>query len=285
MQEIDFIPFQATHDLPPGPVLVLAPHPDDEVFGCAAAIRVHVTRGDAVQVVIATDGAAARAHPDAAAKAEYIQTRQAESRAAARVLGHAEPIFWDYADRELPVHEAVISRIAEQIQTLQARTVYAPSIHEIHPDHQALAQATELALRRLDAPLTLMSYEIGAPLRPNVLVDQTPHFDWIQQAVGCYASQLAEHDYTRFVNALHIYRSYTLPPGTHAAEAFYQTTNQALREHPASRFGPAHQTLHLETLQTRVRQLEQIQAQIETSHSWRITAPLRALRRWFATNV
>src|SRR5688500_13357690 len=42
-------------------VLVVAPHPDDEVAGCAGTILLHRGAGDAVTVLKATDGRRSRA--------------------------------------------------------------------------------------------------------------------------------------------------------------------------------------------------------------------------------
>jgi LmbE family N-acetylglucosaminyl deacetylase len=41
----------------PRRVLVVAPHPDDEVLGCGGMIAWHAARGDAVAVLELTDGA------------------------------------------------------------------------------------------------------------------------------------------------------------------------------------------------------------------------------------
>jgi len=48
------------HALPPlgARLLVLAPHPDDEVLGAAGMIEAAVRRGADVRVVVATDGEA-----------------------------------------------------------------------------------------------------------------------------------------------------------------------------------------------------------------------------------
>src|SRR3954471_3968675 len=42
-------------------VLVVAAHPDDETIGCAAAIASHRSAGDAVEVLLITDGRGSRA--------------------------------------------------------------------------------------------------------------------------------------------------------------------------------------------------------------------------------
>ena len=49
------VPNQATVEIPCARILVLAPHPDDEVFGCGGAIMRHVDRGKPVQVIVVSD--------------------------------------------------------------------------------------------------------------------------------------------------------------------------------------------------------------------------------------
>ena len=55
--ETKSIPYKPVRKLQGARALVLAPHPDDEVFGCAGAIMRHVAAGEQVKVHILTDGA------------------------------------------------------------------------------------------------------------------------------------------------------------------------------------------------------------------------------------
>jgi LmbE family N-acetylglucosaminyl deacetylase len=56
LQEENFIPYTVS-DLPPGPYLVFAPHPDDETFGMGGTIALATHAGGiAVHVVVLTDG-------------------------------------------------------------------------------------------------------------------------------------------------------------------------------------------------------------------------------------
>jgi len=55
LQEENFIPYTPS-DLPPGPYLVFAPHPDDETFGMGGTIALAGQAGIAVHVVVLTDG-------------------------------------------------------------------------------------------------------------------------------------------------------------------------------------------------------------------------------------
>ena len=89
--ENTLIPYGAVGALTARSVLVLAPHPDDEVFGCGGSLLAHVENKVPVSVVVLTDGSLA------GEAAQRIQ----ESLAAAKVLGYGEPEFWHLPDRGL----------------------------------------------------------------------------------------------------------------------------------------------------------------------------------------
>jgi len=255
MTEQDFIPYHAIHELPKGNVLVLAPHPDDEVFGCGGAIQCHVEQGDHVTVLLATDGRAAEPHIDDTACQAYIAKRRAESQAAADILGYQRLLFWDYADRELPNNEKVIQDLVDLIQDQHMQFVYAPSVWEIHPDHITLADVAVEAVRRCGDTVTLLMYEVGVALHPNILLALDAHLERKRQAIACFQSQLRLNDYRRHMEALHVYRSYTLPPEIKMAEGFYQISGANLQLHPEKRYGPCRQTFELESVSLRLRQL------------------------------
>lgn len=198
-------------------VLVLAPHPDDEVFGCAGTLARHVRAGCQVQVIVLSDGAFSAA---AAQKNQVIATRQAESCAAADLLGYPPPIFWGLPDRGIEYGEALVCRVMDAIRVVNADLVYAPALSEIHPDHRALAMVAVEAIRRLGAGVRLAMYEIGVPLSPNVLLDISDLAELKLKAMRCFASQLAIQPYDDHIAALNRFRTYTLPVPAKMAEAF-----------------------------------------------------------------
>ena len=204
-----------------GDALVLAPHADDEVLGCAGAICAHLVHGHAVQVVILTDGAG---------QAERPQARRDEARAAAAVLGYGEPECWDLPDRRLAYGEALVERLRGRIEASAARVIYAPSPWEMHPDHLALSLAATEAVRRLGGNRELVLYEIGAPLQPNRLLDLGPYLETKRRAMACFPSQLAVQHYDRHIDGLNRFRAYTLGREVEAAEAFLVTPADALRD-------------------------------------------------------
>ena len=96
---------ETLHDLARGPVLLLAPHPDDELLGCGLTCHRHHLQGDPVHVVVAYDGALGNKGSEGTARAEFVRTRQQETRAACRVLGFDSVERWNQ-------HEHRVSRRA-----------------------------------------------------------------------------------------------------------------------------------------------------------------------------
>ena len=217
--ESELIPYHARQTLETGPVLVLAAHPDDEVFGCGGAIMRHVAAGDPVTVIILTDGGGF--HADGPEREAYIAQRRQESITAAIILGYGTPVFWEYRDRELNDSEALRQRLYAVVMATHAHWLYAPSPSEIHPDHRQLGLAALAVAHRLSGALMLAFYEIGAPLPPNRLLDISDLLERKHQAMACFPSQLSVQAYDRHIMALNQYRTYTLSSTVTAAEAYW----------------------------------------------------------------
>lgn len=225
-----FIP-NAPASLPPADsVLIMAPHPDDEVFGCAGCAALYARAGAKVTPFILTDGGG---HLAGEQRQHVMQTRHAESTRAAATLGTQAPQFGPWADRQLSSVTDLAEHLAAMIERTQAQMVFAPSPWEVHPDHRATAWATVMALQnRLQSGQTvpdLAFYEVGAPLRPTHLIDITPVFDAKKQAMACFPSQLGQQRYDVHIAALNTFRTYTLPGTTLAAEALAIVPPHALQ--------------------------------------------------------
>jgi len=217
-KEIDSIPYFSQKTVTTGKTLVLAPHPDDEIFGCGGAIIRHLEQGDEVKVVIVTDGG----YPvnESQKVPEYSENRKRESLEAAKVLGYGQPEFLDFKDEFLKADEKLIVRLREIILLFQPQNIYLPANTEIHPDHLALNKAGIEAAIRSPENINLFFYEIGQPLRPNLFLDITQLQPRLDQAMDCFTSQLAVQDYKTHIRSLHAYRSYTLGRDVKFAEAY-----------------------------------------------------------------
>ncbi|MHB8100033.1 MAG: glycosyltransferase [Sulfuricurvum sp.] len=217
MTENQLIPY-APSQLPADKhILVLAPHPDDEVFGCGGAIALHAQAGAEVNVLLLTAG-------DGAGEGEK---RLQESQNASAVLGYDSLSCWHIGDRSVQYCSELIERIEQFIRQKSITLVYAPSLWENHPDHRATALCAIEAVRRIKT-CVLMQYEVSAPLRPNCLIDITAVEPKKNEAMQCFISQLHYQRYDQHIEALNRYRTYTLPHNINSAEGFEYYTSDDL---------------------------------------------------------
>jgi len=224
-KESDIVPYQVSCISQARAVLVFAPHPDDEVFGCGGVLTLHAKAGHPVQVVLLTAGDSnAMADSDRA----YADSRLQESFAAASVLGFARPECWGLLDRTLGFGEVLVQRVMQAMQSSEADVIYAPSLWESHPDHRATAMSVIEATRRLGGDRKLFLYEVSATLRPNCLIDITEVWDQKVQAMQCFVSQNINVDYPDFIGSLNRYRALTLQAAVSRAEAFEMYSADAL---------------------------------------------------------
>jgi LmbE family N-acetylglucosaminyl deacetylase len=216
-------------------LLVLAPHPDDEVIGCGGLVAQHRKANRKVRVVVATDGTAAEAAGDD--RDAYRIRREAESSAALERLGRGVELeFLRFRDRELAdSHELLAARLRTQLETFRPDLVLVPSPIEFHPDHAALSRVFCAVIER-DAALfaelavtRVAFYEVTQPIRPNTLVDITNVADAKYAAIAVHKSQTAVRNYAEYARGLNVFRTMTLPPSCKFAEAYYVMPLQELR--------------------------------------------------------
>lgn len=236
------IPMRSEHELVPynpgrlegDPILVLAPHPDDEVFGCGGFLATAAEEGRTVRVLILTDGAA---------QGEEA-VRRAESVEAARRLGTAEPEFVGLPDRGLePDLPALREAVAGALSRTEPALVLVPSPAEVHPDHRATALAAHRLLAdpgtELREDLELVSYEVSAVLHPNVLLDVGAVWERVLHAARAFVSQLEVHPYLEILDAIATARRLTLGPDVRRAEAYHRTPISLVRRQTALEWAAA----------------------------------------------
>ena len=216
--EEGLIPFHPT-DMTGKRVFVLAPHPDDESIGCGGSLALHVLAGDPVKVVFLTNGAKGDSFGKMA-KRTYVELRQNEAAKACACLGVTDLEFWSYEDRFLAGSRGALLRMIDLLEDYRPDLVYAPSPLEFHPDHRAACSLLCDAIRSCQPNFEVAFYEIGQPLRVNLLVDITRVLESKVQAMNTYESQLKEMPYGDISTALNRYRSMTLPKVVTHAEGF-----------------------------------------------------------------
>ena len=214
LSEQELVPYSALSALGIRSLLVLAPHPDDEVFGCGGLLALAGQQGVSVHVAVVSDGGAGG----------HAATREQECHDAAQALGYLSGApgslrFWGLPDRGIVPDGELVQRMHALCRETGADWLLAPSPFEVHPDHLAVCQAATLAVAGTAA--RLVYYEVGQALMANLLVDVTPVMPRKHAAMRAFGSQLAQQDYGEHIAALNRYRSYTLGSGVTHAEAYW----------------------------------------------------------------
>lgn len=194
-------------------VMLLAPHPDDEL-ACAGTLIRHRAAGDQVCIVTATDGRLSRAHGfDPPSIAE--RRREEADVAAARLGAELRWLGFPEGNRRPDDLDAAIDRaLADAAPTI----VYAPSLLDYHAEHQRVARSLASALR-LAPSIEVRIYGIQVPLTSllsNLVHDVS---DLAQPMRAAYAAHATQRHATASTMRLKRYAARLYGAGT-LAEAF-----------------------------------------------------------------
>jgi LmbE family N-acetylglucosaminyl deacetylase len=212
--------FPSFVDCPEGPnVLVLSPHPDDDILGCGGTLVKHKKAGHTITSVTLTDGSLG--DPSFPDRASLIQEREKESERAAKIIGISRCVFLREKDQELESKASVIRKIENLLDEIKPDLVYLPFFLDNHPDHVATHKIFYQVAENNPAPNNCCFYETWAPLYPNILVDTSAEMDLKVRAIGEYKTQLKHFDYIRICQGLNAYRSMLFGGQSTYAEAFY----------------------------------------------------------------
>lgn len=211
-------------------VLVITPHPDDEVLGCGGTIVKHVLGGDEVYVCIVTKAYAPEWPED------EIKERKEEVLRVSEILGIKKTYFLDLPTVKLDTipQKELNDLITQTVNEVQPEVVYIPHKGDVNKDHRIVFDAAMVAIRpRPGSPIkkvvsyeTLSETEWAAPFIqnafiPNVYVDISETLEVKLKAMSEYRSELKEFPHPRSVEAISALakrRGATI--GVKAAEAF-----------------------------------------------------------------
>lgn len=295
MLESYITPYHAASAVSGDRIAILAPHPDDEVFGCGGSACKWQQQGKEVQAFVLTTGVLRHEFSDTVnseqKRRDKVALRQQESCMAARLLGLNDPEFLSAQDGELWQDPYIEADLLCQLEAFQPTTLVIPSIWEMHRDHRAAAELGVRLAEQLNSIEQIAFYEIGVPLMPNVLEDISAQQSNKWQAMQCFGSQLAEQCYAEQINGLNQYRAYTLGMGITYAEAYYCILKGDIKTfqtlHAPSQLSVALHSAEqqqeqlratIEQQKTRLERLEKQLQQMKNSVCWRLIAVIRWLK-------
>ena len=211
-------------------VLVIAPHPDDEILGVGGTIAKRAFNGDNVYVCVVTKAG------EPLFREELVEQGRKECREADRLLGIKETFFLDFPAvrlEEVPRYK-LNDGLMQAVQKVKPDEVYIPHRGDMQLDHKMIVDAVMVALRpkydhvvkRIYAYETLSETGWDIPntvneFVPTVYEDISETLEKKLEAMNIFQSQLAEFPAARSLGAIEAlarYRGATV--NVMAAEAF-----------------------------------------------------------------
>ncbi len=162
-------------------VLVVAPHPDDEILAAGGLLQTVREAGASVNVLLLTDGdnnpwpqrwLEKRLRINTHDRRRWAQRRRSESALALTRLGFSESVQtalgWPdlgITDRLLDDPQAILQPIRSLLSTWQPDLLVLPTLDDHHPDHSAARIVFELAMATMPVANrpTLLGYCVHGP--------------------------------------------------------------------------------------------------------------------------
>jgi LmbE family N-acetylglucosaminyl deacetylase len=175
-------------------LMCILAHPDDESMGTGGTLARYAAEGVETYLVTATRGERGwqgdpREHPGPAALG---QLREAELRAAARVLGLRQIDLLDYIDGDLDQADPadVVAKIVRRLRRVRPQVVVTFGLDGAygHPDHIAIAQFTAAAIVAAADPAYAPADDPGPPHRVAKLYYKV----WTAAEHAMYAAAFGE---------------------------------------------------------------------------------------------
>lgn len=213
----DVLPCRTIKEIAYSPVLIVAPHPDDETLGCGGAIAMLRSLNCDVRVLVISNGTLS--HPNSQKyPAPMLQAlRESETLEALTKLGvnPDEVTFCGLQDGSISTqYISAIASCSAYLREIAPQIIFLPWRYDPHPDHRATSKLIHTALDNLDLSPRIIEYPIwdwdpqqqgkgekdsstaysSFPTPPEKVtswrLDIAAVVKLKQQAVACYRSQI-----------------------------------------------------------------------------------------------
>lgn len=213
-------------------VLMIAPHPDDEVLGCGGTIKKYSENGDEVFLCIVTKAYT----PDWSEV--FIKNRKKEIDSTVAVLGIKKVYFLNFPTVKLDTvpQKQLNDAISEIISEVNPEIIFIPFSGDINKDHRLVSESALVALRPKPGSLVkkVFYYEAlsetewsdstqGAKniFAPNYYENISDYLEDKLKAMQCYKSELKEYPHPRSLEGIKILaQKRGMEVGKKYAEAF-----------------------------------------------------------------
>lgn len=210
-------------------IMIVAPHPDDDVIACGGSIAKHSQAGNQVTILYMTSGDAGGIQY---VKEELGLKRESEARQAANLLGVKNLTFMRIPDGYIEFNQENLIKTTSIIREMKPHTIYIPHSRDGCRDHRITHELLREACKRAAEPFfpecgseswtieTILGYEVWTPIEEVSYTEDISSFiNEKTAAIQEHRSQLEYYRYDEAVRGLNRYRGIMTGKGDYC-EAF-----------------------------------------------------------------
>jgi LmbE family N-acetylglucosaminyl deacetylase len=211
-------------------ILVIAPHPDDEMLGCGGTLLKHIHNGDEVSWLICTETT-----EDMGWSEEFRQQRDSEIIKISDLMSFSNTYKLNFPAAkldEIPTSE-IISKMSQVFREFQPNIVYTSHRGDVHSDHKITFDCVNacckwfrcISVEKLYAyetpSETEFNYKSDQTFYPNTFVDISEYLDKKLEIVQTYKTEIHSFPFPRSIETLEALAKWRgSNSGFSAAEAF-----------------------------------------------------------------
>ncbi|MGH1403788.1 MAG: PIG-L deacetylase family protein [Alphaproteobacteria bacterium] len=179
-----------------GDLLIIAPHPDDEMIGPGGTILKAVKSGAKVSILYLTSGAK---HEEKAREEECVKIADAIG---ANIIG-----FLRRKPKHMKCDDALVDIVADAINKHGKNGVFIPFLFDDHPDHKIVSDILYKAYldKKISGKMSVWAYQVYTSLLPNIVVDITDVMPEKKEMIDIYQSQFYCREWSHYTAGLNAY--------------------------------------------------------------------------------
>ncbi len=155
-------------------ILVIAPHPDDEMLGCGGTLLKHIHDGDIVSWLICT-----KTTEDLGWSEDFRKQRERDISKVTNLMGFSNTYELNFPAAKLDQLSAseIISKMSEVFEEFQPNIVYTTHRGDVHSDHKITFDCVNACSKwfRCKSVEKLYAYETPSETEFNYKLDQRFH--------------------------------------------------------------------------------------------------------------
>lgn len=194
-------------------VLVIAAHPDDEVYGLGGTIARLAYEGNEIHVLIVTDGSTSQ-YRNNDNLLEIIKIKKIETEKVRQILNIKSIIYGNLPDMKLDTipHIEINQLIESTIELIKPEIVFTHFWGDVNKDHRCIYESTIVAVRPIkkQSVKELYCYRVPSSTEwspsilnnqflPNTFVDISNFIEQKSKAILTYKTELRGYPHPRSV--------------------------------------------------------------------------------------